>query len=288
MKINLKIVVIFSIAAAVCLAQDVTPEAQTVTAFSPAMAPVGAAVSITGTGFVGQDIVYFNGVEAVSQTVSATQITAIVPPHAPAGHIQIYLDTKKVAASSGTFYTIVQTWDAVTDFSDTANPNGAWSYGYASKLEGAFLPFTTNVTSGTTVGWNNNGSYPNYAGIAIDNTPYTLFNSNTIVIPVGVLALGIQQNAILLRWTAPAAGTYSITGSFQGIDLHLPVVDVGIYENGDTVLYSESLSFFGDLLNFDISTITLAAGTTIDFAGAYTSTSAEDNATVTATINQIR
>lgn len=287
MKNILKIVLVLSIAAA-CVAQDARPTAQTVTGFSPASAPRGAAVTITGTGFLGNDSVYFNGVEAVSQTISTTQITAIVPANAKAGHIQIYLGSTKVAASSGTFYTIVETWDAVQDFSDTANPNGAWSYGYAAKLEGAFLPFTTNFTSGTTVGWNNNGSYPNYAGIAIDNTPYMLLNSDTIVIPVGALALGIQQNAILLRWTAPAAGTYSITGSFQGIDLHLPVVDVGIYENGSTVLYSNTMNFFGDLLDFSFPDLTLAAGTTIDFAGAYTSTPNEDNATVTATINQLK
>ncbi|MGA2136977.1 MAG: IPT/TIG domain-containing protein [Bryobacteraceae bacterium] len=288
MKTILKIAAALSIAAAICAAQDAEPAAQTVTGFAPASAPVGAAVAITGTGFVAQDSVYFNGVKAVSQTISATQITAIVPAKALAGKIQIFLGTKEVAASSAVFYTVLQTWDAVKNFSDTANPNGAWTYGYASKLEGTFLPFTTNFTSGTTIGWSNNGAFPNYAGLALDNTPYTLFNSNTIIIPVGVLALGIQQDAVLLRWTAPATGTYSIIGSFQGIDLHLPVVDVGVYENGNTVLYSNSLSFFGDLLTFDVSNIALVAGATIDFAGAYTTTPSEDNATVTATINQVQ
>jgi len=288
MKIILQVIITLSAAAAMGVAQDAMPATQTVTGFSPASAPRGAAVTITGTGFLGNDSVYFNGVEAVSQTISTTQITAIVPAHTTAGHIQIYLGNEKVAASSGIFYAVVETWDAVQNFSDKVNPNGAWSYGYASKLEGTFLPFTTNFTSGTTVGWNNNGEYPNYAGIALANTPYMLLNSNTIVIPVGVLALGIQQNAILLRWTAPAAGTYSITGSFQGIDLNLPVVDVGIYENGNTVLYSNSLSFFGDLFNFNFPAVTLAAGATIDFAGAYTSTPNEDNVTVTATIQLVQ
>ncbi len=288
MKTILKIAAALSLAVATGAAQDAVPSVQTLTGFSPASAPRGGAVSITGTGFLQDDSVYFNGVKALSQTVSATLITAIVPPTAKAGKIQIYLGKTLEATSSNVFYTIVQSWDAVKDFSDTANPNGAWSYGYATRLEGTFLPFTSNFTSGTTIGWNDNGSYPNYAGIALNNTPYTLDNSSTIIIPVGVLALGIQQNAILLRWTAPAAGNYSITGSFQGIDLHLPVVDVGIYENGNTVLYANSLSFFGDLLTFNIPNLTLAAGTTIDFAGAYTNTPSEDNATVTATIDQIQ
>ena len=80
-----------------------------------------------------------------------------------------------------------------------------------------------------------------------------------------MLYLGGQTDAAVARWTAPVSGKYWIFGQFQGLDLDLPNVTVAIYENGTTVLFDNSLAFFGDYQNFILSDLTLKAGTTVDF-----------------------
>lgn len=57
--------------------------------FAPTSGPVGTSVVITGTGFIGNEIVEFNGWNAAFTVDSDTQITAIVPPPATSGPIAV-------------------------------------------------------------------------------------------------------------------------------------------------------------------------------------------------------
>jgi hypothetical protein len=57
--------------------------------FSPSSAPVGASVTITGTGFVGATAVTFSGTPATFVVDSDAQITATVPAGATTGRIAV-------------------------------------------------------------------------------------------------------------------------------------------------------------------------------------------------------
>jgi len=70
-----------------------------ITSFSPSSGPVGTFVTITGSGFATANQVMFNGVSANTfQILSDTLLTAVVPPGAGSGSIQIL--TTCVSSSS--------------------------------------------------------------------------------------------------------------------------------------------------------------------------------------------
>jgi hypothetical protein len=112
--------------------------------------------------------------------------------------------------------------------------------------------------------WYNGQPWPNGPVIALNTSLYT-HQYLTVIVPTDMLYLGGQTDAAVARWTAPVSGKYWIFGQFQGLDLDLPNVTVAIYENGTTVLFDNSLAFFGDYQNFILSDLTLKAGTTVDF-----------------------
>ena len=73
------------------------------------------------------------------------------------------------------------------------------------------------------------------------------------------------QNSVL-RWTAPAAGTYRVLGSFEGGDYNGPQtsVDVAVMQNSQTIT-SGNVIGGGNVFPYDM-TVTVAAGDTIDFS----------------------
>lgn len=104
--------------------------------------------------------------------------------------------------------------DAQTAFSSTANPNGPWSYG--KKSTSGFVAFTAASTDGAgNEEWND----------GVSSEPAVLFNRTGAptsvrqgVLPAGELALvpGASEAAVL-RYTAPAAGTYRVYLDFEGL-----------------------------------------------------------------------
>lgn len=80
-----------------CKKKDSTPDptpdpAPTITAINPTSGPKNTVVTITGTNFGTSTTglkVFFNGVQGVIQTVSATEITATVPAGASTGAIKV-------------------------------------------------------------------------------------------------------------------------------------------------------------------------------------------------------
>jgi len=75
---------------------------------------------------------------------------------------------------------------------------------------------------------------------------------------------GAGQDSVV-RWTAPSAGTFSISGFFEGIDPAPTTTDVHVLLDGSTHLFDGSIGSFNVPLLFNL-TRTLAAGDTIDFA----------------------
>jgi hypothetical protein len=266
--------------AAACYAQ-----APTITSFNPQLSAAGSPVYIAGTNFTGATSVTFDGKKAPFLVDSSESIVALVPLTASTGTVKVV--TPSGTATSSQPYDIVSaSWNAVQGFSATANPNGPWTYGSEPSLGGLFTPFTiegTCFTNGPC--WDNGGSYPNAAAVALNTSLYTEAYL-TIIVPDNMLYLAPEANVAAVRWTAPAAGKYWIFGQFQGLDVSLPNVTVAIYENKTTLLFTNSLTFFGDYQEFNTGSVTLKKGATIDFV-ATSGDAANDNVGLIATIDEI-
>jgi hypothetical protein len=151
-----------------------------------------------------------------------------------------------------------------------SNPNGVWSAGYSSTLGGAVTLFTNQVTgadspnqqmwvapsvnccaASPSVGFNNGAAF---------NDGNVAQAANQILLVSSVF----QNLATNLIFTAPSSGTYSLTGSFIG-DQNGINVGVDVLVNS-SVLFSSNVTSFGQIVPFNGSNITLAAGDTITFA----------------------
>jgi hypothetical protein len=257
--------------------------------FSPPSGQAGASVTITGTNLTGATAVTFRHAAASFAVNSATQITATVPCGAATGPIQVA--TTGGLATSKTFTVTAGTcWNAVDDFSITSNPHGVWSYGWAASFEGTFTRLATpqNPCVGVTglICWWNGAGLPTGAQV-IRTTTQAPVNYLTIVAPTDMLWLAVESNEVIVRWTAPATGTYSIGGSFTGIDTGQASVNVGVYQNGTTALAQGNISAYGQVYAFNIPSVALTKGTTIDFIGVDTDSPYNDSVGLIATISEV-
>jgi len=168
------------------------------------------------------------------------------------------------------------TYNAVTAFSLSNNPNGVWSY-----LSSGSLLSSPVIGSGSTAGWNewwDGKAVPNSADIGANVSGNTLTVSNSIVIPTNVLQMDPEATSnVTVRFTAPAAGTYSIIGNFLGIDTNQKLHSVEIMHNG-VAIFTNTISVFNQNDVFNV-TETLSAGDFIDFVNDTGSTTYEDLST---------
>lgn len=150
--------------------------------------------------------------------------------------------------------------NANSSFSVTSNPNGVWSYTAAGTLLN---------TSGTAPGgydyWYDSGATaPNEATVAYNQTSSTATDPpyDTVYIPPGEINLDPQSvsNAAVV-FTAPAAGTYAISGNFVGSDTGEASHTVEIDDNGTSV-FSSTISSYQQSVSFSFDE-TLATGDTI-------------------------
>ena len=173
------------------------------------------------------------------------------------------------------------TWSAVPDFTITANPSGAWSYGWEDFL-GAPLSIYT-VTDATSVpgmdAWLEDGTYP-------FNPPYVARNVTTKTIcyemycvPVTYLQFHPSSNDqySVVRWTAPAQGVYMLEGAFIGLDYGGPTTtDVHVLVNSTVSLFQGEIGSFNQPLSFK-EAVALRAGDRVDFAVGFGSDGNYDN-----------
>jgi hypothetical protein len=153
----------------------------------------------------------------------------------------------------------VTVYDAVVDFSASANPNGVWAYGWSATLGSALNLYTnSDSTCYTDVsGWSiytcSSGNIP---------PPATLHNNtNHIVslapdfpdlkIPRGTLLMhpGPAGQYSVLQWTASSSGRYQIWAFVNGLDPIGPTsTDVHIFvthtqSNSTVYLFSGQLYY---------------------------------------------
>ncbi len=155
-------------------------------------------------------------------------------------------------------------YNAVSDFSVKSNPNGVWSYVDANALlvsTGTGLGLSGWLTP--VLGFGNEGVFQNITGASLTWPPNSLPGLPVAIVPTDHLYLSTSINNTVLRFNAPASGTYMITGDFLGIDTVPVAHNVAVLVNGNNIFsaniaaYTQSAPFnFGKALN---------AGDTVDF-----------------------
>jgi len=153
--------------------------------------------------------------------------------------------------------------NVVTEFSiNNGNPNGVWTY----LSNGTRLNTPVAVTGGNSglISWSNDGTtVPNIAAVEKNITGGTIV-SGTVHIPTDHLDLDPQGLPnVAVRFTAPTAGMYLISGDFLGIDSQELSHSVQILDDG-TAVFNGKIDTFNESVPFGLIE-TLNAGDTIDF-----------------------
>ena len=176
------------------------------------------------------------------------------------------------------------TYDAVEDFSVSGNPNGVWSYGTLSQLTGGtFSAFTFKDSGSDFTGseaWYNDQAVPNDSAVEANTSGQTqsisVSGGGIILVPADQLRLDGENFIATVRWTAPANGVYNVSGLFQRNDNQAnsstPVpVTVSVVQDGATVLFQQgNFTAYLSQAPFDLSSLTLQAGETLDFVESST------------------
>ena len=196
-----------------------------------------------------------------------------------------------VLAFSATQLQAGVTYDAVNDFSLSGNPNGTWSYGSLSSFTGGTFTSdtatTTNIDFSGELVWTN-GAEDFTRTAVVANTSDSIAYYYTIQQPPDLLNLAVEGSSSVVRWTAPASGTYNVSGLFQRIDTNNAVtVNVAIVEDAASFIVPEStLSGFGDQNGFNF-VVDLQSGETLDFAAFNNGNPSYDSTGLSATITAV-
>ncbi len=131
-------------------------------------------------------------------------------------------------------------YSAVGDFSTNANPNGVWSYGWATELGRPFQLLSTPLSGAPSpvFGWDNNLSVPDWAGVFCDFSA-TNVQSGTSFEEPDALSMDPQGQAVMVRFTAPTSASYHVAGFFRMQDIGTQAHAVSILVNGDTTNFYE-------------------------------------------------
>ena len=143
---------------------------------------------------------------------------------------------------------VAQTWDATTDFANQ-NPNGVWSYGYG-VTGSSFTPYPTYNDNCAEI-WGV-GGFVCWSAEEYENVPLVGFNTTgnwlnyiTVAAPPNALVIhpapDWEPADSIVQWTAPAGGTYRISGFFEILDTDPTGITGLVYRNG-TLLYSGTLT----------------------------------------------
>jgi hypothetical protein len=146
------------------------------------------------------------------------------------------------------------TWNAITDFSSTNNPNGVWSYGWSSTLGSTFNLYSTYQGNayGSPIWYTPNfGSLPAVFG---DSANYLDLHP------------GPNNQYSIVRWTAPHTGFYSITATFFGPTA--TTTDVHVLDNGLSFFNAEITGYL-NAHSLSSTSLYLSKNSTISFAVGY-------------------
>ncbi|MBA3960469.1 MAG: hypothetical protein H0X40_01010 [Chthoniobacterales bacterium] len=171
----------------------------------------------------------------------------------------------------------VSCWDATSEFNDSANPDaanpsGVWSYGWKKTLTDKFFLAQTPYSNPPSIfGWCNASGFPHIIHSS-RTAPFTGSGVNAATLPPRALLLhpGLNGEYAILRFTAPADGTYKIAGQFYALDDHGKgtTTDVWVLPNETkTGAYSAEVDYYGGAgsVSFTGKVFQLKKGNTLDF-----------------------
>ena len=171
-------------------------------------------------------------------------------------------------------------YNNATDFSATNNPTSVWGYGYLSPGSSPDpTTFTLYTSKGTASGSGGSIDYWNVSDGGL-NPPEIFYNPNNNVVTYSTITMQPHQAAFHpgpndqysdYRFTAPQAGSYSLSVTFTGIDVGGTTTDVHVLSGGSS-LYSSFINGYGATESFS-TILTLTAGGLVDFAVGYGSNS---------------
>jgi len=196
----------------------------TVSGFSPSSGAPGTSVVITGTNFVpsltGQTVTFSNIAAAVT-AASATSITAVVPPHAITGTIQV--TTTEGTGTSGSNFTVPLsgTVETVTDVSASALSATSVTVQFTALSDGtgAAAKHDVRIAAGT-ISWGDASSVAS----GTCSTPYAPGVTNTVVTcTITGLTTGTQYDVQLV----PYRGTLDVDAVFGSISNIATVTPIG-------------------------------------------------------------
>lgn len=152
--------------------------------------------------------------------------------------------------------------DFATDFSNVANPSGAWTFGYTAGSPegdgGALVAFTTPKESTGYHLWID----PTHVNLDAPSAFHNASNSTINGVAPGEAGLhpGSVAEYAVARWTAPRAGTYAVKVQFKEGDQG----DTnGLLLHNGVVLVNEASTSTNAVHDL---TVTLAAGDKLDVA----------------------
>ncbi len=130
---------------------------------------------------------------------------------------------------------------------------------------GAFTAYSTNATSSGVNEWNTGTSDTDQ--VIFNPTANAINFSGTTSIAAGQLGLipGTSGAYSVVRWTAPAAGVYTVSGTFSGLDTTPTDSDVHVLSD-NLPIFNSTVTTSGTGSNTTATeTISLPTGGTIDF-----------------------
>lgn len=201
-----------------------SPDAPSVTSFSPTSGSVGSSVTVNGKRFTGATGVTFNGTTAVFTVSSNSRLTATVPNGATTGPI-IVTNLSGQGVSPGQFR--VATPPTVTSFSPSLGAVGAsislsgtsFMGATAVRFNNVSAPFVVN--SSTTI----TATVPTGAtsGRISVTTPSGSGNSASNFTVTGTGSMHERHVSLLLTGSLRAEGRVTVSDGFSGCESHVRV-----------------------------------------------------------------
>jgi hypothetical protein len=147
-------------------------------------------------------------------------------------------------------------FDLSADFSLRHNPNKVWQYGYSatnSLAPDQFRIDTQPEITGPVGFWhpatNSGPGLGYYPYVAYNSAKQTEFGSSKgWSARAGEVAMEASNTGqySLVRFVAPAAGTYSVSAKFAGVHFGLSTTDVHVLHNGTSLFDAEIDGYGGD------------------------------------------
>ena len=171
-----------------------------------------------------------------------------------------------VAATNGWAATYDPVASFEAGFTSHNNPNGVWSYGYSSGFTAPVTLYTQTSQPGVhgpnAQYWSSTSNVTATSSVQFNDG--ALYNDGNVDISASGLTLvwcGAQYSDLV--FTAPATGTYSLTGAFLGSQHNVGSV-VAVVANG-SIVFNSTVTSEGQTVPFN-ATVALTAGSTVVFS----------------------